>query len=61
MPSVDDKASPDSKFNPLSAEETRVILGKGTERAFTGEYTDSEGPRHLRLPALQRAALSLRG
>ena len=24
----------DSKFNPLSAEESRVILGKGTERAF---------------------------
>ena len=30
----------DSKFNKLSAEESRVILGKGTERAFIGEYTD---------------------
>jgi peptide-methionine (R)-S-oxide reductase len=30
----------DSKFNPLSAEESRVILGKGTERPFVGEYTD---------------------
>jgi peptide-methionine (R)-S-oxide reductase len=34
----------DSKFNPLSAEEARVILGKGTERAFTGEYTDLKDP-----------------
>ena len=25
---------PDSRFNPLSAEESRVILGKGTERAL---------------------------
>lgn len=34
----------DSRFNPLSAEEARVILGKGTERAFTGEYTDLKDP-----------------
>jgi peptide-methionine (R)-S-oxide reductase len=40
-PTRDDKpAAPDSKFNPLSAEEARVILGKGTQRAFIGEYTD---------------------
>ena len=30
----------DAKFNPLSAEESRVILGKGTELPFRGEYTD---------------------
>ena len=30
----------DSRFNPLSAEEEKVILGKGTELPFTGEYTD---------------------
>ena len=33
-----------SKFNPLTAEEARVILGKGTERAFIGEYTDLKDP-----------------
>lgn len=27
-------------FKNLTAEEQRVILHKGTERAFTGEYTD---------------------
>jgi peptide-methionine (R)-S-oxide reductase len=40
----DSQAAPDSKFNPLSAEEERVILRKGTERAFTGEYTDLKDP-----------------
>src|SRR5580658_1449023 len=35
---------PDSKFNPLTAAESRVILGKGTERPFVGEYTDLKDP-----------------
>jgi len=36
-------ANPSSaKFNELSAEEARVMLHKGTERPFTGEYTQSK-------------------
>jgi len=44
MPSADQKApdAKDTKFNPLSADESRVIVGKGTERAFVGEYTDTK-------------------
>jgi peptide-methionine (R)-S-oxide reductase len=44
MPSAENKAAPDSKFNPLSPEEVQVILRKGTQRAFTGEYTDLKDP-----------------
>ena len=36
-----DLAAPDdSRFNRLKPEEARVILGKGTEAPFIGEYTN---------------------
>lgn len=37
-----------SNYNPLTPEEERIILHKGTETPFTGEYTDHfEGGRYV--------------
>ena len=36
--------NPKSPLNSLNAEEQRVILHKGTERPFTGEYDDFSKP-----------------
>jgi peptide-methionine (R)-S-oxide reductase len=44
MPSADSERAQatGAKYNPLSADEARVILGKGTEPPFAGEYTDTK-------------------
>ncbi len=46
-PSKDNDVPPEpapTEYNALTDFEARVILGKGTERAFVGEYTDLKEP-----------------
>ncbi len=38
------ESQPPTEYNPLNELEKWVILQKGTERAFVGEYTDTEDP-----------------
>lgn len=45
-PSDESGRSPQAgaKYNALSADESRVILGKGTEAPFVGQYTNTTDP-----------------
>jgi peptide-methionine (R)-S-oxide reductase len=38
------EASPGPSYNALTPDEERVIVRKGTERAWVGEYTDTKQP-----------------
>ncbi len=51
------KDKPEAKFNPLTEFEQWVILKKGTERPFVGEYTDNKAEGTYVCRSLQCSAI----